>query len=84
MNELMAVRAHGTIKFHEVLTSTFIISGTISIKAIYFDLLLGCPTVQFGPQSRGQPHSPVLITASKLLNEVGPQSPAKPGIYFVV
>ena len=49
----------------------------------FFKLLFGCPTANFGPLSRGQPHSPdvnhcVLPEGHrKPRNEVGSQSPAE-------
>ena len=62
-----------------------------SHTCVFFQLLFGCPTANFGPFSRGQPHSPdvyhsVFIFSTRghqePRNEVGSLSPAEPLVGF--
>ena len=71
MNELMVARVPGTITFHEVLPSTFIISGTIFDNSNYLNLLLGYPRLNLG-HSRGDSLTyPMLSLRRNFLTRLG-------------
>ena len=47
-----------SLKCHHLRKGSF----ELSLQITFFYLLFGCPSINFGPVSRGQPRAPILIT----------------------
>ena len=47
--------------------AVYVKEGLPFVRDLYFYLLLGCTTANFGPLSRGQPHSPNINSVFRLI-----------------